>query len=297
MQFSFILVHIGDSFPSYILDCINQIRKFNLAPIYLVISKTHNTKLSDVDVVLVDMDELPKTAKHVLFINRSKLNRKFRDGFWFRATERFFYIEDVMLELGLKNVIHLENDTLIYFNVSKYNCVFEDYYKIAAVFDNDERCIPCFMYISDVESMWELTQHIIDQDSKETDMQLLSSFRNKSNIIDNLPVIPKYYSGPLVSKSGKRTVNGEQYSKNVDLFNSIFDGAAIGQYLGGTDPRNKKGGAVGFVNESALFDFSNHEIYWRYVNGLTTPFIKDNNREYRINNLHIHSKRLYLFIS
>ena len=296
-MFNFVLVHRGPVFIPYIIDAIRQIRKFNDGCIYLAISPEHFNQLRGMDVELINIDTLPKSDKHLFFIEHSRLNRKYRGGFWFYAMERFFCLEDVMLDCGLQDVVHLENDTLIYFNVDGYQEVFRGHYDMAAVFDNDVRCIPCFFYIKQIENISSMTQYIIDSGGKKTDMEIVPLFRNDVGIVDNLPVIPADYDAPLVSATGKTTTDGVQYSRNVDLFDAIFDGAAIGQYLGGVDPRNKKSNIVGFVNESALFDVSKFNVFWDRVSGLRVPYMKHCDREYRINNLHIHSKRLNEFTS
>ena len=71
-----------------------------------------------------------------------------------------------------------------------------------------------------------------------------------------------------------------------DYFNSVFDGAAIGQYLYGTEMGGD--GSIGFVNETTTFDPSlfkiviqNKKPYWIY-----------NNQTISINNLHMHCKNL-----
>ena len=76
--------------------------------------------------------------------------------------------------------------------------------------------------------------------------------------------------------------------------NSIFDAAAIGQYLGGVDPRNIPYDTTGFINEGCVFDPSNFKYKW--IN--SEPFmVLENGHEVKINNLHIHSKNLKRFIN
>jgi hypothetical protein len=87
--------------------------------------------------------------------------------------------------------------------------------------------------------------------------------------------------------------------KHFDQFGAIFDAAAIGQYLGGVDPRNAGGAdTAGFINETCIFDPSGYQYRWRTDSqGRRVPCAIDEGREYRVNNLHIHSKDLERFVS
>ncbi len=81
----------------------------------------------------------------------------------------------------------------------------------------------------------------------------------------------------------------------------IFDAAAIGQYVGGVDPRNTPGDTRGFVNETCVIKYADEgEIMWTTedASGFRKPFlkIKGNNTKVPIFNLHIHSKNLHLYV-
>ena len=88
----------------------------------------------------------------------------------------------------------------------------------------------------------------------------------------------------------------------------IFDGASIGQFLGGIDPRNKARGIISFINKikkifkkeeeinfinkDSNINISEWEIKW--INN--KPYKKANNYLIPIMNLHIHAKNLKKFI-
>ena len=80
---------------------------------------------------------------------------------------------------------------------------------------------------------------------------LFTFYSLNKNIVDNLPII----SEELIS-------NNINFSNCYNDFNSIFDGAAIGQYLGGIDPRNNSSNSIGFVNEQCIFNVSNYKYIW-----------------------------------
>ena len=79
------------------------------------------------------------------------------------------------------------------------------------------------------------------------------------------------------------------------MFNSIFDGAAIGQYLGGVDPRNIRKDTVGFVNTTCVIKYNKYEFKWIKKGEYSFPHIEINNKLIPINNIHFHCKNLKKF--
>ena len=118
-------------------------------------------------------------------------------------------------------------------------------------------------------------------------------------MMECLPVIPHNYQNyhPLVSKEGHTTETPEIYSHNLEQFQSLFDGAAFGQYLGGQDPRNGSSDP-GYIAPDCVFNASNFDGEWRDdEQGRRIPYAEFHGECYRINNLHIHSKNLKPFLS
>jgi len=301
-NYSIIYVHLGDSLPDYLLDSVKQTRLFNEnASIFIVCCKKNIEIVSSVmnalHVHLIANEELPITDAHERFLKKIKFCGLFKF-----SIERFFYIEQVIKKYKLKNIFHLENDNLLYINLEDYISIFENNYKgIAATFDNDHRCIPGFVYINDCLAISKLNKFSsFITELNFSDMYILGKFRNKyPEHIDNLPIIPSSYKRyyELKNLNNEKSFFEERYSKNFNLFNSIFDAAALGQYLGGLDPINVNF-QPGFINESCIFNPAKFAHEWMMdEKARKVPFIKFNNELYRINNLHIHCKNLKKFVS
>lgn len=336
MKPSVVLVHLGDFFIEYLNDSIEQILKFNDIQIYVVTSRIHFEKITS-NVHLLCIDDIKKSDNHIEFIQSSKRNRDFRGGFWNSVVERFYVIEDVIIEHGLRDVFHFENDVMIYCDLSIMNRIMNDSnIKMAAPFDNDLRCIPSFLYFRDDEVLSLFNKYAL-QFENYNEMLLIAMFNKQYELIHHLPVIPPDFRGELKSKTGLTTEDGSVYYKNFEKFNSIFDAAAVGQYLGGIDrrnvkikfidkifkrifrkvPRQKTDKVVNllsiffeelqkaifikprrFVNERALYDISLFEFTWeKDESGRSVPFMIYHKRKIKVNNLHIHSKRLSRFRS
>jgi len=120
------------------------------------------------------------------------------------------------------------------------------------------------------------------------DMENFAYIKQKTGLIENFPIFKKEYA-----------VNKEELfvSYNSEKFPFIFDAAAIGQYLGGVDPRNMPGDTSGFVNETCVIKYNKYKFAFKdFDDGIKKPYIIINNDIIPIFNLHIHSKNLKKFI-
>lgn len=294
-DYSIVFVYIGQTIPEYTVYSLNQARLFNPdCPIYLIGNESalKNFPLP-ATIEAVTCESLPPSPDHNRFTKNSyAMSKKWRNGFFFYTSERFLYLSDFIKQKNLKNVFHLENDVLLYADLNELLPVFENHYSgIGATFDNDERCIPGFFYVRDQKSISELgatfanlcKQHI-------NDMQIIAHFfYSHPDSLKLLPVAPSNY--PLSSAHPK------SYSNHLDQFNSLFDAAAFGQYLGGDDPRNNNAGP-GFINEASLYNPSHFDIdFLPDSQNRRVPFVTYQGKTYRMNNLHIHCKDLKQFIS
>lgn len=302
-----IYVHLGNAIPTYAYVALEQARLFNEnATICLITNQkalnTSTYNFNAYNFVTVACETLKESCWHTKFKKNTRLNAHERDGFWRKATERFFYLHEYMATYGIKDAVHLEYDNMLYANVMDMYDVFSQYKGIGAVFDCDSRCIPSFMYIAHAQAIEHLVQFISERvPAHFNDMQSIASYRNtfSTEYIDNLPLImPEYLiDHTFINQKGNKTTRPSAYYNKCDLFNSIFDGAALGQYLGGIDPRNGPS-KPGFINETCLFNPAHLNIEWRVDSkGRKVPFALCKNKAYRINNLHIHSKKLEQFRS
>jgi len=308
-QYSIVFVHLGNRLPDYLNNALAQARLFNPeADIYLVqnqgalATEQDHACIEQRAIKVVFSESLPMSRAHRDFVKNSPLDNNYREGFWKKASERFFCLEEFIKAHHLSHVFHLENDVMLYANLKEMLPVFYQYLNIAAVFDNDERCIPSFMYIAHESAITDLVQFFADKTALSlNDMQLPALYKKcyGRDAIDHLPLIMPSYTeqNRLKSAMGHIPVDDSLYYHKFNQFNSIFDAAALGQYLGGIDPRNGES-KPGFINESCLFDPSKCIFEWILDEvGRKVPHICYGHEKYRINNLHIHCKNLRLFAS
>lgn len=273
-----VLVSLG-IFQDYLLNNIKQLKLQGNNDIVLITEKRFFKKIDEnLNIQLIDVNELNSEYLE-LFKNNLRLDRNFRNGFWHHCSMRFAYIYEYMKQNNISNIIHIENDVMIYNNLDNLKDKFNKD-KIYLVFDNIDRVIPSIMYINNHTNF----KIILDNyDMNDNDMVNLGKYYNTS-FIESFPII-------------SIDTDENYFNKNFKSFNSIFDGAAIGQLIGGVDKRNDINSNIGYINEPCIVKFNNYKFYWKKINELWNPYIEINNNLVKINNLHIHSKELEKFLS
>ncbi len=301
-----VLTHSGiRPIPEYAADCVEQVRLLSDIPIYFVCSKDKVIPDSIKKYTnLVYIEDIPVSLPHLKFYRKLASFRSMYDNFFQHTSERFFILDEVIRGLDLKNVIHMENDILLYEDASrlidKMNRLFSD---ITVPRISEEYCMAAVMYIPDSASLNRfldyLLEHVLDRGTN--DMKMLAGYL-RENGLKPLPVINREYveEKGLINKNGESpsAEHIEEYSLFTDDFVGIFDPAAIGQYLGGTDqkPRGVTDNS-GYENALSYVDITLLDIRWEKETAGYMPFLYYGDKKYKIHNLHIHCKQLKRFRS
>lgn len=259
----------------YILDNIANLIRFRNNEITVITDEIFVGKFPST-VTSIAVESLLPDYKE--FTN--KVADSFRNGFWQLASYRFRALLAYMKKYNAVDIIHLENDVMVFENLD--NISFHDRTKILITMDSPNRCIPSIMFIPH----FKILEHCMKCfQSQKNDMENWAiSFNKNMDYVDTLPI---------------GADNVLLFCKNVAYYNAIFDAAAIGQYLGGIDPRNTTLGkkTIGFVNETCIIDYSKFSFSWKpNIDNLMCPFVLIQNKEYPIINLHVHSKNLKQFM-
>ena len=304
---SIVFIHIGKNLPVYSEDAIRQAKYFNPeSTIYFVLNQEAYENapysLENAGASVVLLESLPITPHHKKFWAIKNLDFDFRDGFWTYTSERFFYLDAFIGQLGLNHVFHLEYDNMLYKNLSEILPVFEKYYPGSGVtFGFDLYAIPGCMYIANPETARDIAKFFSRYAYKGWhDMRMLSKYWcSNLNKMDHLPTIPPSYSKlfSLTNINQHQTRFGHLYSNHFYDFKGIFDAAALGQYLGGQDPRNGPN-YQGYKNRESYInpDYCNFEWFEDSL-GKKIPVMLLGGEKIPIYNLHIHSKNLSEFRS
>lgn len=296
-----VLVCIGN-FQPYILDNIRNLVRLKHQNIYVITNKNfihHFAEFSptvftgiqtDPPVKLVYVEDLKDTFK---FYERSTLDKSFRNGFWALTSLRMFYLYSFMEKYKINDVIHLENDVVIYYNCDELLTRVERN-KIYIPFHSFNINIISIIYIPNSEALKPV---LVNWNVRYLDMNVFANCKMAfPQLITEFPIFKEQ---PEFNEQQKMVCN------NYERFNKIFDGAAMGQYLGGIDPRNDSKNTIGFVNKQSCIKYNGYQFIWKYVplvEGSTDnemmkkPFILVKDEEIPIFNLHIHSKNISKFV-
>jgi hypothetical protein len=274
-----------NNFQEYILDNIEVLLSLKHDNIYVLTNNKFFEKFHHYTIHLIDVDELHDSHD---FYSKTSLDKSFREGFWTLASLRFFYIYEFMKTYNISNVIHIENDVLLYYNCDTIAKYFDEN-KMYIPFDTYGRNIASIMYIPS----YDVFKIALDNyDFSKNDMENFKSIKDITGLIDHFPIFNK--------DDDQENCEIAFVSKNFNRFQYIFDAAAIGQFLGGIDPGNTVDGnvCVGFVNETCVIKYNEHVISWSNTNdNIMKPFIQIGDITIPVFNLHIHCKNLRQFIT
>jgi len=280
-----VLVCTGN-FQEYILDNIRQLIRLGHENIWILTDSRFFERFSEYNgqIKLIAIELLDDSFR---FYENSRLDKSFRGGFWTLTSLRFFYIYEFMCVYNISNVIHLENDVLIYYHCNQIIERFDKEY-IYLPFDTYSRNIASIMFIPSASVFKTVLDHY---DFNKNDMENFSNIMKVTGLIRNLPIFVS--SGLSINSSDEYRFVTSNYER---LGGFIFDAAAIGQYLGGVDPRNISGDSTGFINETCIIKYNTYSFDWIEIDDIKRPFIIIDGNKIPIFNLHIHSKNLIRFI-
>jgi hypothetical protein len=305
-----VLVSIGN-YQDFIIDNIRNLIRLKHENIYVIINETFKEKFAEFAPSVfgsVGGEKNPSPVKLVFvenlndnfhYYDRTTTDKTFRGGFWALTTLRFFYLYAFMEKYSVENVLHIENDVVLYYNANELlGCI--DRNQIYVPFHSFNINVADIIYIPRAT----IFRHLVENWNMDAiDMHIFRYFKQMFPAIINMFPICKSVDG----------FNEEQRAMcmNYPHFNKIFDAAALGQYLGGIDSRNVDAGVntVGFINKECVIKFNRWRFVWKPVEegevlaeGTETgvfkrPFLVfENGEEIPIFNMHVHSKNLVQFI-
>ena len=304
--FAIVFIYLGGGLPKHLGATLDQARLFHpTAPIYLIATQKALTCHPFLhDLIPIPCESLSLSSAYRQFAHTSKQHFLTslispKDLLCYSA-ERFFYLEALMREKNLSDVICLGNEELLYTDLEEYLPFFQAHYpnKIGAAFENDSRAAPALLYIPNLEQVSQLTQFMKDRAHLgESDALLLGNFKQASNQkwVDLLPTIPPEFIEdhfPLESTSGIRSQQSNLYANHFDKFQSLFDGISFGICMGGDDAMSHCSDP-GRINPLSVFDLTDVKIEWtRDEKKREIPVLLYKEKKYKINNLHIRNKSL-----
>ncbi len=303
-----VFIHLGNKVPSFLFTTIKQARYFNpSSEIYLLLDSVayddcdeNKRFFREEKIEVIDTEKIPRSREHREFDELNTLA-----GFALHTLERFLYLHDFIREKDLKEVVHLENDCMIYTELKELSPGFKKI-RIGVPFLSKAAVVPCFVFIENKDAFFPLIKHILmEMQSKKTltDMRVIAGFyeKYKEPYLSVLPTLMKEYS----KRARKSACMFDNFtplsflSKNGSLFpNCVFDAATYGIFLNGNDRKVFPATGPGTVHYRSLFDPRFFSFFWRKdEKGRKVPCVFFAGKEYKIVNLHFHSKMPEEYVS
>ena len=296
-----VFIHIWKAPPAYLREAVKQARAWNLGtPIICISSVVESYGYGE---EWVSVDDIPLTETHAKFKATTLLpGVEYDGGFWQWTTERLFVLEDWMRWKGIGECFHLENDNMLYQNISEIVPLLRQVspglsttcHGIAAK-DGQERACISVLYCSSVEALGRFTFFLAAAPSSIDEMTRGGMYwEDTPDECSYLAIAPMDISLPAEREQYRRLIVDERFAD----YGMVFEAAAYGQYLGGQDPQHHKDGP-GYMNPECLVRADQYEYVWRTdALGRKYPTITDTGGHvWKIANLHIHCKRLADFSS
>ena len=287
-----VFVHFGTRAPKHLIFNILRCRKlFPDTPIVLITNRECALPKSiDSEVYFY----APSAEWHQLNQNLSH-PKDFRENFWFTSLARFLALENYLAS-NEGEIIHLESDVILSqdFPFNNFSSLEKP---LAFLILSRNEGIASHLYIRNHESSERLVNFLLQlskEDSRTTDMVMLKKFYDlNQNLVQALP------TGPLFSNTYQEFTSEklmQDMGIGIDEFNGYFDGADIGIFLYGIDPRNERGKKV--MRRTIAGNFLNvREIKFKWSESRNFPNVisEFHGLELPLYSIHIHSKNLVLF--
>jgi hypothetical protein len=292
-----VFIHIGGTPPDYARIAVQQARRWNPSADIIFLSSVVPEEGYSVGEQWIALEDIPKAPAHIRFLQATTLDATWRGGFWRSTTERFFYLEDWMRSRGIEECFHLENDNTLYADISELLPTLRATTTgLSTVFQgqgcHQNNLLACFsvLYCKDVDALRNFLIFLAGNPVNKDDMQRGGDYwlENQGECF-YLPCAP----------TGVKLISDEyrSWSENA-RFPCIFDSTAHGQYVCGVDPRNNVWDGPRYINRDADFRTDQFLYGWKAdALGRRYPVLTAaNGKEWKLANLHVHSKRLQDFI-
>ena len=272
-----ILYHTHTDIPQHLLHCVEKIKQYSNISIYLM-TDSKNEIEGTIHVPV---------QKYIKFNWLHDLDYfSFNDPIshmWKTSCFRLFYIQEFIKEKQLKNVLHFDNDVLLYENPEKIIELMDNVYDdFTITAHNHDEVVMGMSYIKNENCLDGLIKFIENElkinpqdlknkyDGYPSEMRLISAYKE----IKTIPILPE-------------KISESRYTNNYYKFKSVFDPSSYGQYISGTYS-DKKPGWFGVHQEIGKFIANNDiEVIFEDRN----PYLIFKEQKIKINNLHIHSKQ------
>jgi len=282
-----LLFHNASSHPyEHCEKVLMQAKLFNPStPIYFIDSikavTKHLKRLSSIPIEFIPLESIRKSPLNHFYGSRPRQKTLSRRSLPQDPFAHWFVIDNFMRHYNFKNVFYVAMDTLLYTDVAKLLPLMTSFYPgLAAVFDDDEKCSHSLLYISNHKALDPLMRLVFKANqnfmAEETLFSTLYREQGRSSL-GMLPILPSSY------------YRSSQSQPAADLFQSLFDSWAIGDFLSKSIPSTPTSHAWQLHKKSRVnpIDFTIKHDLDEQLRKVFIVYYQ--NRPYRMNTLKVES--------
>jgi hypothetical protein len=287
-----VFVHLGKAKANHLWHNLNSVQvRFPDLEIVLISDRFHKELLK---LPKVHFFEYKRNEDAVQRLQLLKHDLKFRSGFWRYTIERFMALSEYHQANPDFPILHIESDILLLpgFPFDKVL----NLEKLAWLRADTHRDVAALFFTPGWQQTNWLMSEILEEiahDPFATDMSALNKIRKDHR--EKITIFPSYSHKVQCGITWEGQINNElteELSLNSEYFEGIFDPAAFGMWLTGSDPRNYYGKQIIFdteeiINGGSYVDPSIFKYEFGNGGSLTAKFSES---EVKIWSLHVHSK-------
>ena len=281
---------LGDRLPNYVIPSIKLAIQHCGMTVNLIGDAGIEKELRKLPINFICTSDFYDSSDFLRISQNLNNSLSFRNGFWLKTLERFFVLEQFMKKYDVDSLMHAELDQLL-FGLDKLEKVLKEQNRdgLYIPMHKMDEAIASLIYIQNSKILSSLL-NFAQSSIFPNEMKLIADWGNQyPDQIFGLPTL----ASELIPYSELKNVK----ILNTNTVKGIVDGAQLGQWVAGIDPRN-----VPIRNRPTnMFVESPNPLMLDNVHMNNLKFLLDgeeNNLQvkymdeppYRLFNLHLHAK-------
>lgn len=229
-------VYLGDSLPGYVPASLSLAQESSGLSLELLVSGrlARNARRTGIDVI--DVEDFYDPEHFTAAAKRIDQSVKFRNGFWQRTLERFFVLDQYVASTGREELLHAELDQILFRIDHLADALLAgDRRGMFLPFHDHERAIASIFFCNDTRVLRSFVDFTTTCSVHTSEMAMLAAWaRRQTSGVWALP------TPATLSRAGSAWGTEENRTPIVshDVVAGLVDGAQLGQWVAGIDPRN-----------------------------------------------------------
>ncbi len=294
-------MYLGNSLPGYIPASLSLAQESSGLSLELLVSGrlARNVRRTGIDVI--DVEDFYDPGNFTAAAQRIDQSSKFRNGFWQRTLERFFVLDQYVASTGREELLHAELDQVLFRIDHLADALLAgDRRGMFLPFHDPERAIASILFCNDTNVLRSFVDFTTTCSVFTSEMAMLAAWARAQTTRAQTSGVWALPTPATLSCAGPAWGIGENQTPIVshDVVAGLVDGAQLGQWVAGIDPRNApllRYPRTHFVDapDQALLSRSQlaqMRLFLDEESGELTCQLGSRGSSFRLYNLHIHSK-------